>query len=346
MVIVEAGDLWIVCGDVGGGTDGPLVGFDADYREQLEARYGQYCLSIKAQQGCLTCRGVDLDLVSLDEGKSISAWRSSARKNYGQKIRTNPSYRRMITKEESLATRQFQAAVREFRKDLQSQVAFYLRGTHKMSTLRRATVEGFRQIYTRAWETGRRASGILKLQKKVRPPSREEEQWFRSAVREELTFWNNFLDELGRDKEFKTRAFSVPVRVDMYADTVWFMFQVARLSGLPDNVLLHWFPTQKRSGEMCPGCRFMVDHSPFPRDVMPTTPKAGDTPCLMRCVHKVVVRFVPPKQVEKRRLALPSKESMLRSLRGIMSGKVKKYKRKRNKQYNPWLGQTTWGELR
>ena len=183
------------------------------------------------------------------------------------------------------------------------------------------------------------------MQSKPKVPSREEEEWFRSAVREELSYWNNFLDDIQRDTTFTSKRFTIKDRIDMYIDTVWFMFQAGRLSGLPDTVLLHWYPKTKDT-EMCPGCQFMVDNSPYPRDLMPTTPRAGDTPCLMKCVHRVVVRHVPLKEVVRRKKELPSKKVLRYELSKIMQGKRQKYKRRKERAYNPWLGQTTWGELR
>ncbi len=341
MEIVDSGIFWIVCGDSGGGAEGALAGVSG--AAELEARYLHFCQSAKVQLGCRCCRGEDNDILGLDEGKSISTWSSDERRRkIGGKLRVEPVYRKLLSREKGSARREYDAEVEKFSEKLQLLLADYLAGKADMPEVRRVSAEWFRQMYKNAWELGRKASGVFALTYRTKPPSREEEAWFRSAVREELSFWNAYLDDLEKDKRGK---FTIPQRVQMYADTVSFMQQAGRLSGLPDNVLLHWFPREKK-GVMCPGCTFMVEHSPFPRDLMPTTPRAGDTPCLSHCVHRVVVRFVTQKDIQARRDVLPSKAEMVKTLKGIMAGKIKKYRRKRGKAYNPWLGSTTWGELK
>jgi hypothetical protein len=65
----------------------------------------------------------------------------------------------------------------------------------------------------------------------------------------------------------------------------------------------------------------------------------------MRCVHKVIVKYATKYAVDKRRDKQVSRDAMLDDLRRIMGGKIQKYKGK-TKVYNPWLGQSTWGQLK
>ncbi len=343
MEIIESGVLWIVRDDPGGGSEGAFSGILDDSVRLLEQKYWQYCMSIKTQESFLIGRKVDLDLVTLDEGKSLSGWGGSPdRKSYGKKIKASPHYRKIIKQETGHASRKLQRRVRDFRAELHKLVSSYQGEKLSMKDLRNKSSDAFRKIYQEAWEAGRRASGLFKLQK-ANKPTKEEESWFRGAVREELSHWNNFLDEISRGKKM---SFPVSQRVDMYADSVLFMFHIGRISGMPDNVLLHWYPKERKVGVMCPGCRFMVDNSPYPRDIMPTVPRAGDTPCLMRCVHKVVVRYVSPSEVSKRRDALGDKNNLRKRLIGRMKYRPKR-KRGRGKAYDPWAGRKKkWGELR
>ncbi len=345
MKLVEVGSLWVVVGDTGGGATEPFYGFSDSYTARLTRRLDQYCNSIRLAVSSLVCQSIDLDsAVVLDEGKSLSAWSGGARRRrLGAQIRANTGYKRLISQEKSYATRGFTQVLQNFRGVVQGLVQRYRQGRITLPVLQRQTADKFRAVYMEAWAAGRRSSGVFKLQKRVARPTRDEEKWFRSAVREELSYWQNFLTELKGLEKQKGRVHSVESRLDMYVDSVWYMFQSGRVSGLPDTVLLHWVPKRKK-GVMCPGCAYMVDHSPFPRDLMPTVPRAGDTPCLSRCVHKVVARFVAPGEVKKRVAELPSKLEMKRALQGFMRGQ--KYKRKKSKAYNPWLGQRAWGELR
>lgn len=345
MKVVEAGQLWVVVGDTGGGGQDPFQGFPTDYTEKLVQRLDRYCHFVRSAERSLVYHHLDLDTaVVMDEGKSLSAWSGGARKRrLGAQIWANPGYKSLISREKSYATQGFVQVLQKFRTEIKAMVSRYRQGRLKLPPLQRQTADKFRAVYAQAWASGRRASGVYKLQKRVARPTREEEQWYRSAVREELAYWQNFLTELKQIETQKGRTHSVDARLDMYVDSVWYMFQSGRISGLPDTVLLHWVP-KKKKGIMCPGCAYMVYHSPFPRDVMPTVPRAGDTACLSRCVHKVVVRFVTPGEVKKRAAELPSKQEMKKALWGLMQSR--KYKRKLSKAYNPWLGQRAWGELR
>lgn len=345
-MIIEDGVFWYVPDDDGSGAVDPLAGIDRSYVSALEAAYGQYCHSVKIHQSILACHGQDLDDFVIAEGKSIGDWGGAPRRvSYGRKIRNNAHYRRIVKQESSSASREFHRKVSKFGDTLRSLVVDYQQDKRPMSQVRRVSAEAFKGIYTAAWEAGRKASGLLQIQKRPRRPTREEESWFRSAVREELSFWQSFLDELDGES-FEEKNFTVGERVEMYVKTVWTMYHAGRLSGMPEAVLLHWYPKEKRSGKMCPGCVYMVKMSPFTRDNMPTTPRAGDTPCLMRCVHRVVVRHVTQAEVDKRRAEMPTKQEMLQDLRRIMRGKRVHKRRKISKSYNPWLGQTTWGELK
>lgn len=345
MKVVEAGQLWVVVGDTGGGTEDPFYGFPEDYTAKLSRRLKQYCSSVSSAESSIAYHNMDLDSARImDEGKSLSAWSGGARRRrLGVQIRANTGYKNLISREKSYATQGFAQVLQKFRTEVKGAVSRYLQGRLKLPVLQRQTADKFREVYAQAWAAGRRASGLFKLQKRAARPTREEEQWYRSAVREELSYWQNLLTELKKVEKQKGRVHSVDARLDMYVDAVWFMFQSGRVSGLPDTALLHWVP-KKKKGIMCPGCAYMVAHSPFPRDVMPTVPRAGDTACLSRCVHKVVARFVTPGEVKKRAAELPSKQEMKKKLRGLMLSR--KYKRTRSKAWNPWLGQRAWGELR
>jgi len=346
MKIIEDGLVWEVLDDPGGGVVDPFFGFDTQYIETLEAAYGQYCLSLKAQEGICMASHTDVDCMYPDDlvERASGTWGKRPRRaQFGKEIRTNTRYRRIIGTEHSHASRDFRKKAAVFQGKLKRMVHSYQKGHTPIARLRNKSAQAFQEIYTEAWNLGRKASGIMRLQTKVRAPSKAEEEQFRSTVREELSFWQGFLSEL--EGEVWQGRFSVDERVEMYSKTVWFIFHIGRISGMSDTVLLHWFPTRKRSGRMCPGCAYMVTNSPYPRDVMPTVPRGGDTPCLMRCVHKLIVRHVQPREVENRRKELPSREKMVRDLRGFMGSKIKKY-RGRGKEFNPWLGSSIWGNLK
>lgn len=342
-MIEEIGVFWYPP-NIEGSIEEVFYGLEESSLQPILLEYDRYVRSIMCRESMLSCCGKDLDLYSIEEGKSVSGWSGSFdRRSLGKRIKNNSRYKNLLKKGKNVGSSQFSRLNSKFEKDLKRLLADYQNDKIDMKRFRRESSELFRKAYEDAWFYGRKSSGIYNVLKNPSKPKKEEERWFRGAVREELAFWNSFLDELEKDKDLSGKKFSVQERVEMYAETIRFMFNAGQLSGMPDTVLLHWYPKNKPN--MCPGCQYMVDNSPFTRETMPTTPKAGDTPCLYRCAHRVVVRHSTPTQVAKRIKQLPSKDKMLRDLRNIMGGKAKK-NRKRSRDYNPWLGQSVWGLLK
>ena len=345
-MIIEDGVFWFAEGE--GTVLDPFHGLEESYVSALTSRYLGFCSSISCQESIYECRNHNLDEFMIDdnlyEGKSFGHWIGSLKNFFfGKKLRASTSYKRLVKKEHNLANSQFRLAVFKFKKRLEKLFDAYFKEEIDLQKLRLDSAKEFRAVYERAFEAGRRASGVRELKQKNVKVGRKEESWFRSAVREELQYWNAFLDKLEQRDEAAKKL--VKHRLEMYVQTVRFMYHSGRVSGLPDLVLLHWFPTQKKTGKMCPGCSYMVKNSPYPRDLMPTVPRAGDTSCLFRCIHKVVVRTATSSQIKERRNALPTKENMLRELQRLKGG-VGKRPRKNSRAYNPWLGKSIWGLLK
>lgn len=160
------------------------------------------------------------------------------------------------------------------------------------------TVEAFRtgaqELMREAWRdsfiAGIRAAGIPGSETghgKLDVPSllpAADEAWLKSAMAHEMTFFNGFLGSLveGTGKMPPLR------RIEMYVDALTSFYESARVIGLPNTVLLWWSgPHDKRS---CAGCRFLREESPFTKFTLPTTPRAGMTPCLSNCRDRILVR--------------------------------------------------------
>jgi hypothetical protein len=193
----------------------------------------------------------------------------------------------------------------------------------------------WREAYERTREVGRTASGLERLHPE---PGilHEEETWFRSAVREELRFWHLFLQEW---KALRAEAENIPdealseqavqnvdgrgwERFNAYLRALRFMYESSRVLALPDNTLVYWMgpkpvavdPTQKR--HICPGCTYMMERSPFPKNRLPAVPRDGSTSCLTNCRHKIVLRVGKSlNEIMERTRALPTRESMVQALR-------------------------------
>lgn len=169
-----------------------------------------------------------------------------------------------------------------------------------------------RDLYERVRDVGRRASGLARL---GGDPTvyREEEVWFRSAVREEVGYWNTFLAEVEAGRVEPAR---MERRFSSYLDALRFMYEAARVSSLPDDVLLYWAGPEDE--KRCPGCVYMQARSPFTKDTIPAVPRDGMTNCLTNCRHKIVVR-IPESvgSVFRRRMDLPRRQHMVNELKEI-----------------------------
>ena len=82
-------------------------------------------------------------------------------------------------------------------------------------------------------------------------------------------------------------------RMMAYADTLKHVYYAGRVKGTPKGMVIDWISPLDR--HTCKGCRYMAEHSPWTRDSIPTTPRAGDTRCLSNCRCRLVMREVTPE---------------------------------------------------
>jgi len=152
--------------------------------------------------------------------------------------------------------------------------------------MRKQSAAELRRAYEGMRAAGRGAAGLENLGS---PEGivKEEESWFRDAVREELGYWNLFLDEIAGGRVSQGR---VAQRLESYVKATRFMYDAARTQALPDSVLLYWMGPKRDDPTICEGCAQMMEWSPFTKMTLPATPRDGSTPCLSNCRHRVVVR--------------------------------------------------------
>lgn len=189
-------------------------------------------------------------------------------------------------------------------------------------TLRQAqeqTAPLWRSFYEDVRDVGRRASGLDRI---GGDPTvyREEEVWFRRAVREEVGYWNTFLAQVAAGNVTEERR---EQRFDAYLDAMRFMYESTRVASLPDDVLLYWAGPE--DDHRCPGCVYMQARSPLTKDTIPAVPRDGMTNCLTNCRHRIVVR-IPESQgsVFRRRMELPRRAQMVRELKEIRRERSRK----------------------
>jgi hypothetical protein len=146
-----------------------------------------------------------------------------------------------------------------------------------------------RESYQTAFSLGMKSSGASGVKAGVAQFDRE---WVESAVRQELKFFNRLLRQI-EEGNFKG---SLEKRVQAYSEALQNVFYSGRVMGTPAGHLIDWLGPNDRT--TCNGCRFLIEHSPYTKVTLPTTPRAGDTRCLNNCRCRLVVRFVGHQRYE------------------------------------------------
>ena len=172
------------------------------------------------------------------------------------------------------------------RQVMRRMVRRWLRGRLTYSEMQVQSSARLREFHERVRDLGRQAAGLTQLGVS-REVLREEEEWFRGAVREELVYWHTFLRQI---EEGEVPEHEIWMRVDRYVKALRFMFEAARAQALPDNVLVYWMGPKKDDPTICDGCIAMMEWSPFPKELLPAVPRDGSTPCLTNCRHRLMVR--------------------------------------------------------
>lgn len=146
-----------------------------------------------------------------------------------------------------------------------------------------------REAYRDAFSLGMKSSGAETVRATV---ATADKQWVESAVRQELKFFNRLLRQI----EEGTYRGTLERRIRAYVEALQSVFYSGRIMGTPDGHLIDWLGPNDRT--TCNGCRFMLEHSPFTKHTLPTTPRAGDTRCRDNCRCRLVVRHVGKQRFE------------------------------------------------
>lgn len=206
--------------------------------------------------------------------------------------------RHKIQKAHGASKRRVNTVTQEANSKLTSLLNAYTSDGITFNELRIKSNTVLRDGYEKMRQLGRKAAGIDRLGASQNI-LREEEKWFRTAVREELRYWDEFLHKLRSGSIDETK---IPNRVDNYVEAIRFMFESSRIQALPDNVLIYWTGPKKEDPSICEGCTLMMEWSPFPKEFVPAVPRDGTTPCLHNCRHQIVVRVATFQDVLRRKV--------------------------------------------
>lgn len=133
-----------------------------------------------------------------------------------------------------------------------------------------------------------------------------EERWSRIASTAETKFWSNFINKVAESASIRH---TLEQRVKFYVLSLEGHYDAGRVMGSPTNSFVYW--GLEKGHSHCKKCEWMAKTSPFPKELLVTTPKSGFCRCLMNC--KCSLRIVPVELSEYivRKTELPSKEQII-----------------------------------
>jgi hypothetical protein len=171
-----------------------------------------------------------------------------------------------------------------------------------------------REAYYEAYQMGFDSSGAslvhgTALTKLVR----QDATYIESAHRHEMRYLNTLLNQI---RDGRVRG-DTEDRLAAYSESMKHIYYSGRILGSPSDMIIDWIAPLDRN--TCVSCRFLSEHSPYTRDVLPTTPRSGDTRCLNRCRCRIVMRSVNEATLKEIKAAHYSKGFYTRTLEQLKS---------------------------
>lgn len=173
----------------------------------------------------------------------------------------------------------------------------YTDGKIGTTELRKRSTATMKESWRKVFLAGLRAGGTRGqgkgAGKELIKLSEGDDKWLKSAMQHEMRFLNKFMGAIEDD----TWKMPIERRARMYVEALESFYNSARVIALPSNVVIRWAgPNDKKS---CPGCQYLFAHNPYTKANLPTTPRAGSTPCLTHCRDRLMVRRVTADEAEQ-----------------------------------------------
>jgi hypothetical protein len=147
--------------------------------------------------------------------------------------------------------------------------------------------------------------------------------WVFAAAASEVSYFEGLMKDLRYDRS------NLPweKRVVLFTQTLDSIFDAGRVAALPDLVVVHWNINETK--ENCEGCIYLAENSPYPRDVLPCTPRDGATSCLSNCCCKLRTETVTPEEYAVLLRTALSKAAILQHLEMLKTRTVGVKRRRR-----------------
>ncbi len=272
------------------------------------------------------------DCLTLEEGKAVGTYVRKRRdlralEAQAHAIVHGKKHAGIVKRQTKESNRQVDQVKAQFHKKLAKEIKSYETGTISHTTLVNRTSSDIRNAYQSTYSLGLKARGHGALATDARPTGMstsnvnvEDAQWLRSAAEEEIGYWKNFMrdirhgvvpDEDDEDRQ-PTRRMVKQKRLKMYVDSLDAIYAAGQVRGMPDDLhIINWVFGH---AEHCPECIYLEQNSPFTKEALPTTPRAGTTRCLTNCKCKIVIQRVPRAVYDEVKKRQKKKEHHLRQL--------------------------------
>lgn len=168
-----------------------------------------------------------------------------------------------------------------------------------------------REAYQEAFQLGFKSSGAEDVRAGV---ATFDKEWVATAARQELTFLNKLLREIQEG----TYKGALERRLRAYSESLQNVFYSGRVMGTPAGHIIDWVGPHDR--HTCNGCNFLIEHSPYTKITLPTTPRAGDTRCRNNCRCRLIIRQVGQQRYEAVEKAHRSKRWYQEKLQRLKAG--------------------------
>lgn len=143
----------------------------------------------------------------------------------------------------------------------------------------------------------------------------EEKDWIRSAIKQEMQYFNAFLDSVRNGMSLG----KVKQRLEAYCDTLRSVYTSSRVLTAPSLSVIYW--ATKSDDRVCPSCLWLKDHSPYTKYTLPCVPRAGYTRCLNNCRCRILIKKGTVDDLRRLQGKALTMDWALRTLRDIKSGK-------------------------
>ena len=250
---------------------------------------------------------------ALDEAKRVSTHRPGGTGHRTKKaaIKQTQTADRFASSQRQharAASKRLDREVSSLQTHLTSLIKQYQAGDLSYRRLKARASIAFKGTVEQAFKLGTKAVGLVTPTGALYDLTVKEKEWIKSYVKEEMKYFERFLDDVRKQISQK----QIDRRVGLYSSAVRSVYESGRVLSVGNDVLIYW---TLESDDPCKDCIELSRHNPYTPKVLPTTPKAGATRCLSNCYCTLRIDKSDPKKVAQVEKKHPGSAWILRKIK-------------------------------